>query len=346
VKWRVSIVAALGVALALYLVLFAGIGAVFSAAVAVGWSGFGILCLYALGLFLVLGLAWYVLLPDRSVADPRVFVWARMVRDAATEVLPFSQLGGIVLGARAAILKGVSPPFAFASTIVDVTTELLAQIAFIALGLAILSAHAPRTPYAASLTRASVIGLGLAVIAGGLFLALQRYGQWMTGKLATRLLRGAGAATAAVAAHFDAIYRSPARVGLSSAIHLAGWIASAIGTWIAFRLIGARIDLASVIAIESLVCAARSAAVFIPNALGVQEAAYAVLAPWFGVGAELGLAVSLLKRARDIAVGVPILLIWQGVESKRALAASPQVKRPRSRNQRTASSNASSGGRH
>jgi hypothetical protein len=124
VKWRVSIVAALGVALALYLVLFAGIGAVFSAAVAVGWSGFGILCLYALGLFLVLGLAWYVLLPDRSVADPRVFVWARMVRDAATEVLPFSQLGGIVLGARAAILKGVSPPFAFASTIVDVTTEL------------------------------------------------------------------------------------------------------------------------------------------------------------------------------------------------------------------------------
>jgi hypothetical protein len=30
--------------------------------------------------------------------------------------------------------------------------------------------------------------------------------------------------------------------------------------------------------------------------------------------------VSLLKRARDIAVGVPILLIWQGVEGQRALA--------------------------
>ena len=105
------------------------------------------------------------------------------------------------------------------------------------------------------------------------------------------------------------------------ALHFAGWIASAIGTWIAFRLIGAPVDLAAVLAIESLVYATRSAAVLVPNALGVQEAAYAVLAPLFGVGAEFGLAVSLLKRARDIAVGVPILLIWQAVEGQRALAA-------------------------
>ena len=89
------------------------------------------------------------------------------------------------------------------------------------------------------------------------------------------------------------------------------------------RLIGAQVDLAAVMAIESLVYATRSAAAFIPNALGVQEAAYTILAPLFGVGAEFGLAVSLLKRARDIAVGVPILLIWQAVEGRRALAARP-----------------------
>ncbi len=61
----------------------------------------------------------------------------------------------------------------------------------------------------------------------------------------------------------------------------------------------------------------RSAAFIVPNALGVQEGAYAVLAPLFGVGAEFGLAVSLLKRARDIAIGVPVLLIWQAVEGRR-----------------------------
>jgi putative membrane protein len=315
-KLRLLIIAALGVALAVYLVFFIGVGAVISAAVAVGWGGFAILCAYGLALFFVLGLAWYLLLPDLKAEKLWVFVRARMVRDAATEVLPFAQLGGIVFGARAAILQGIAPALAFASTIVDVTTELLAQIAFVALGLVILSVHAPHS----ALITALAVGLGVAAIGCGLFFALQRYGLWMTGKLAARLLRGAGAATAAVAANFDAIYRAPARVALSSAVHLAGWIASAIGIWIAFRLIGTRVELTSVLAIESLVCAARSAAVFVPNALGVQEAAYAVLAPLFGVGAEFGLAVSLLKRARDIALGVPILLVWQAAEGQRALA--------------------------
>ena len=55
----------------------------------------------------------------------------------------------------------------------------------------------------------------------------------------------------------------------------------------------------------------------------MQEGAYAVLAPLFGVGAEFGLAVSLLKRARDIAIGVPVLLLWQAVEGQRALAERP-----------------------
>src|SRR3984893_12405038 len=302
-KLRIVVIAALGFALALYLVMYVGLGAVFSAAVTVGWSGFAILCFYASGVFLLLGAAWYVLLPDSSPTRLWVFVWARMVRDAAAEVLPFSQLGGIVLGARAAILHGVATPLAFASMIVDVTTEMLAQIAYIALGVVLLSARAPRTSVAVSLKTVFVIGLALAAVAGGLFFALQRYGHRMTGKLTARLL--------------------PPRVGLSSALHLAAWIASALGTWIAFRLIGARVDLASAIAIESLVYATRSAAAFIPNALGVQEAAYAVLAPLVGVGAEFGLAVSLLKRARDIAIGVPILLIWQAVEGRRALAGRP-----------------------
>ena len=106
-------------------------------------------------------------------------------------------------------------------------------------------------------------------------------------------------------------------------MHFAGWIAAAGGVWIAFHLIGQRVDFASVIAIESLICATRSAALFVPNALGVQEAAYAVLTPLFGIGPEIGLAVSVLKRARDIALGLPILAIWQAVEGRRALTGEP-----------------------
>ena len=64
----------------------------------------------------------------------------------------------------------------------------------------------------------------------------------------------------------------------------------------------------------------------VPNGLGVQEAAYALLVPLFGIAAPVGIAVSLIKRARDIAVGVPILLIAQAVEGRRALA-EPDVNR-------------------
>jgi putative membrane protein len=319
VKLRIVIVAALGLALALYLVTYVGIGEVFAAAVAVGWSGFALLCLYILFPFLILGAAWYVLLAGRSPKGLRIFVWARMVRDAATEVLPFAQVGGIVIGARVAILHGISQPLVLASVIVDVTTEMLAQIAYIALGVAILSARAPRTSFTQSLTAGLMVGLAVAVIAGGVVLALQRHSQKMSARILARLFPGAVEATAAVTDALTAIYRSPLRVGVSVVLHFAGWIASAIGAWIAFRLIGAHIDLVSVLAIESLICATRSIAALIPNALGVQEAAYALLAPLFGVGAEVGLAVSLLKRARDISVGVPILLIWQAAEGQRAL---------------------------
>ncbi|MGO9945752.1 MAG: lysylphosphatidylglycerol synthase domain-containing protein [Steroidobacteraceae bacterium] len=323
-KLRIAIIAALGLALALYLVTHVGFAAVFSAAVAVGWGGFAILCLYVLGPFLILGAAWYVLLRDSPLKDLRLFVWARMVRDAATEVLPFSQVGGIVIGARAAILHGISQPLVFASVIADVTTEMLAQIAYIALGVAILSARVPRTAFTHSLITGLSVGLAIVVIAGAVFLVLQRYSRNMTARLLSRIFPGAVAATAGVTAALQAIYRSPLRVGVSVALHFAGWIASAIGVWIAFRLIGAHLDLAAVLAIESLICATRSVAALIPNALGVQEAAYAILAPLFGVGAEVGLAVSLLKRARDISVGVPILLIWQAAEGQRAFGRAQQ----------------------
>lgn len=315
-KLRIAIVAALGLALAFYVVFRIGSGAVLSALVTAGLGGFGIFCLYTLGLFLILGPAWNILLPYSPRGKFWVFVRARMVRDSAAELLPFSQLGGIVFGARAAVLQGVSQSLAFASAIVDVTTEMAAQIAYIALGVAILGVRAPRSAMGTSLTAALFIGLILAVIGCGVFLGLQRYGHSMLKMFSARLSRFV-AAMAPISTALDEIYRSPARVGASMVLHVIGWIASAVGTWIAFHLVGAGVDLEAVLAIESLVCAARSAAVFIPNALGVQEAAYAVLAPVFGIGADFGLAISLLKRARDIAIGVPILVIWQIVESHR-----------------------------
>ena len=319
-KRRAAVVAALGLCLALYVVIHIGFGTVVSAVARVGLGGFGLLCAYGLAMCPLLAAAWYVLLPRNGGKYFGVFVWARMIREAASDILPFSSIGGIALGARAAILHRVPAPLAFASTIVDVTTELLAQIAFIALGLAIVSKHAPATPFSASLDRFVLIGLAMAVIAGAVLLALQRYGHRLTARIAARFLPRAAEHTASVGATLDAIHARRSRVALSCGLHLAAWIASATGTWIAFRLMGAHVDFLFTIAVEAFVGAVRSAAVLVPSGLGIQEASYALLAPLLGVGAEFGLAVSLLKRARDIVLAVPILLISQAVEGRRLVA--------------------------
>jgi putative membrane protein len=319
-KLRLAVFSGLGVALALYLVTYVGWRGVLAAATGIGWGGFAIFCLCGLGLFLILGAGWHVLLPESWAGRTWVFVRSRMVRDSAAEVLPLSQFGGIALGVRAAILQGVPSRQACASMLVDVTTEMLAQVAYLALGIAILVARVPRSPVMVSLTSASMLGLTLAVVAGGLFVTVQRFGPRITARLAGPRLRGAQQAATGVSVALDEIYRSPLRVTLSGALHFAGWTGSALGVWLGFRLMGAHVDVLAVLAIESLVYATRSAAVLIPNALGVQEAAYALLAPLFGVGAEMALAMSVLKRARDIALGVPVLLLWHAAEGRRAVA--------------------------
>jgi len=321
VKIRVLIITVLGLALAWYLLTHAGWHAVWTAATTVGWGGFGLLCLAGLLVFLILGPAWYVLLPTSFGLRVWLFIWARMVRDGASDALPFSQVGGLVLGARAAILHGVSSPVAVASMIVDLTTEMLAQIVYIALGAIVLTTHVPHTPTAHSFMMIFSTALMIAIATGGAFVALQRHGHhWVARKIAARLIPGSAAHAASIAETLDTIYESPLRLATSLLLQFCGWIASAGVTWVAFRLTGHPIDFPSVIMIESLVHAARTAAFVVPSALGVQEAAYALLTPLVGVGKEIGLAVSLLKRARDIAIGIPIVLIWQTLEGRRVLA--------------------------
>jgi len=195
---------------------------------------------------------------------------------------------------------------------------MLAQIAYAVLGVAILLARVPRSSQVTSLTSACVIGLLLAAVAAGLFITVQRRGGRITARLARTLRRSAGHTFTGVGRALEIIYRSPVRVVLSVALHLAAWVGNGAVVWLGFRLIGAHIDVAAAIAIESLVYAIRSAGAFVPNALGVQEGAYLVLGPLFGVPPDLALAISVLKRARDIAIGVPVLLSWQAAEGRRA----------------------------
>ena len=160
------------------------------------------------------------------------------------------------------------------------------------------------------------------MLAGSIaFIVLQRRGLVIGGKLAERFMPAIARQTHEFHSRSAGHLRTSSRLASSSAIHLVGWIVSAIGTWLTIRLIGGHIGIANAIAIESILCALRSAAVVVPGALGVQEAGYVLMLPLFGLPPEMGLAVSLLKRGREIAIGVPVLLMWQGLEGRRVFAA-------------------------
>ena len=309
-----AVAAIAGLALIGILVTYYGADSVIRSLLAVGWTGFGTVCLIHIGLIAVMGVAWWALLPG---ASPWILIWGRLVRDAGSEVLPLSQIGGYLLGARAIVFAGVSGTVAAASTIVDVTLEFLAQIIFTAFAVVWLVHLTPD----AWIEIPVAIGLAFAtILAAGAVLA-QRYGFGLFDRFAGTIGRGWAERTAAGAGTLHAaiagIYERRAGLCTSFGLHLVCWIGATPEAWLALKFAGSPLDFGPVLVIEGLLYAIRSVAFAVPNAIGVQEGAYILLGESFGLTPEMALALSLLKRARDLVIGLPAFAAWQLLEGGR-----------------------------
>ncbi len=243
-----GLAAAAGLCLIAALVFHFGPHAVARTLIAVGWTGFAAVCSIHLALIVAMGIAWGMLVPGTSLWVP---VWGRLVRDSGSELLPLSQIGGYVLGARAVMLAGVDGTAAAASTIVDVTLELFGQLAYTALGLSCLIYVKPD----AAIATPVAIGLAAAALLAAAFLVVQRRGFDLLGRFARMLGRGWADKTASGAAALHtaltAIYRRRERVFSCLVLHLACWIASTLEAWVALRFAGASLGFATVLVIES-----------------------------------------------------------------------------------------------
>ena len=283
---------------------------------AIGWAGF--LAVIAAHLFVtaICGLAWFVL-PPAPRPGPAAFTGARLIRAGAGDILPLAQLGGFAIGMRAIALAGLPAALSVASVMVDATLEMLSQIAFIILALALLLLLRPGSnlalPFAA--------GLAIVAAVAVLWLLAQRRGfrfaRLITDRLAKRWKHTIAAGIASVGETIDGLYRRRPALGAGFVLHLAAWLLGALEIWLALQIAGIPLGVGPVLAIEGLLSAARGAAFFVPGAIGVQEGAYVLLGSAFGLTAETALALSLLKRARDVSLGLPALLVWQWVETGR-----------------------------
>lgn len=324
---RAGAIAALlaGAAGATCLIVRLGVHAIAGSALSVGWGGFALLCLYGLANFALLGLAWASLVPPFGVGRVVTFYWGRAIRDSAGDVLPFSQLGGMAIAARAVSLRGILLPLAFASTVVDVTVEIVAQIVFVLAGLVILLVRLPSLR-SSGFVETAVLGVVVAIVLAAAFIIAQRRGFSVLERVARRLLPAAAIHAGELDRAINRIHAHPLPLLTGFGLHLLGWFSAAFGLWFALTLIGRPHSFLDAAAIESLLCALRSATVFVPGAIGVQEAGYALMMPLFGLPAEIGVVVSLLKRGREIALAIPVLLSWQIAEGRRVLMPAPHLR--------------------
>lgn len=311
---------AIGAAATLWLVLRVGAASVGDGLRAVGWAGVLAVSAFHLIATTSMGLAWWNL---RRSGKPQLYVWGRLLRDAGSELLPLSQIGGYALAVRAPIMAGAPATAAVASVLVDATLEFLAEIAFVALGTVL----ALRLSNAAALIGPALLWMLLASVAAALFMLLQAREHDLLNVVARRFERGWFGPVLARAllaqAQLRQIYRRKRRIFQSLGLHLSAWLVAGAEAWLILRLIGAQIDLRHVLVLESLLYAARSLGFLVPGAIGVQEGAYLLLGGMLGIPGHVVLALSLVKRARDLVLGSAALASWQVLEGRRLTRAKP-----------------------
>ncbi|HEX9328290.1 MAG TPA: flippase-like domain-containing protein [Reyranella sp.] len=329
---RVSL--ALGISLGLGLMLalggYYGFGEIANGIRAAGWGVLAVIAFHPLQMIFS-ALGWQVLLEPHLAPRLVVLIGLRWIREAVNNLLPVAQIGGEVVAARLLRHNGVPLAAGGASVTVDLTMELVSQIIFTLLGLALLipGLHEPRV---VSWT------IGILALAGAavfLFIAAQRFGLFHLLERGLVRLAERGSAwsslgeVAGLHRAIVALYAAPARLGWSFGCHLISWLLGGLEVMIGLHFVGASVDFREALVIESLGQAARAMGFAIPASLGVQEGGYVLVCALFGVSPQAAIELSLLKRIREVALGVPALIMWQVVEARRLVGhAVAEVRTP------------------
>ncbi len=302
------------------LVVWFGAQAIGREVVAAGWAIPVTVVLHIVQLWLSAA-AWRLV-----VEGPAVTLRIRWIRESVNSLLPVAQLGGNLVGIRLLMQRGVSGAQAAAGTTIDLTIEAITQFLFTIVGIGALGALDVGKGSIAQGWGAWLDG-GLALMAVGLvgFVAAQRAGLMrFVEVLALRLgrmfpsfpidsVRGLNAELMRLQQNRGALLRA-------TLLHLLAWSLGVAETWIALAAMGIQTSPAQALVIESLGMAVRSAGFAVPGALGVQEGGFILVCGLFGIPAEDAIALSMLKRARELAVGVPGLIAWQWGEGRRVWA--------------------------
>ena len=312
----------LGLAVAIVLVTLEGWRTVSANIGRAGWPLLWLLPFHALPLLLdVLG--WRVLLARR---DPRhrattpVLFWIATIREASNRLLPLANIGGEIIGIRLLRWRGVAVATAAASVVMEVLLTIINQYVFIALGAVLLIATTARINTLDSV----LIALAFSLPLPAALIVVLRYGNPFARfeSLARKLLGASSTLLASLDGfrldlEIRALYARPLRLLLAGTWQLLGMVVGSFENWLILRLLGHPVGIVDAIALEALTQAVRHAFFVVPAALGVQEGGLILLGAMIGLPADISVALSLIKRLREIGFGVPALVSWQWIELRR-----------------------------
>ena len=214
-----------------------------------------------------------------------------------------------------------SSALAAASVIIDVLMQAATLLLFALIGLVMLVAHGADETIAGI----AATGLGLAILMlSGFYVAQRGAGRRLLFSMLSRLkFDGSWRMLGTVEAVYQSlstIYARRFNIAASGQVHMLGWLIGVAEVWIVFTCMGHPVSVGNALVIESLAQAVRGGAFVIPSAIGAQEAGLILLCGLFGIPPDQALALSLIKRAADVVVGLPGLVALQIVESSRLAA--------------------------
>ncbi len=308
---------AAGIAGTLLLIWYFGYAEVAAALAAGGW---GLLWVAAYRVFplSIDAVAWGRLFDDRARPSFWVLFWIRWVGESINSLLPVAQVGGDVIRARLAARNGTPGPEAAATVVVDFSVGILTQIIFCIVGVGLLLTQHGIHEQTAALSMLSAFAL---MGATALYLLPKMGALGIIARLIGRLSdNGAIRALAGKVTSLDqavlALHRRRWEVLNAFVLKLGGWMARTGETYLALHFLGFPIGVEEAIIIESLISAVRSAAFAVPGAFGVQEGGILLLGAMLGIPPGTSLALALVKRVREVVVGVPAIIGWSLFETR------------------------------
>ena len=313
-----------GVGLLGWLLLSLDVMAALGLVATLGWTGGALVLLpFALG-FAVEIVAWSLLFPQ-ALHGLRWFgrLWrVIMVGEAFNVLMPLGSLGGEPF--KALLLKrhyGVGYDASGVSLVMMQALLAMAQAPFVLLGVGLsaeLNVLPPGLQSGLAFTAFAFAGVMLLAWVGWQGRWLGQAITWLAARaFGQRLAKALAALYQLESQMFSFIGAHKRRFWMGLVLFFANWAAGAVEIWVILHLLDTPLSLAECWVIETAIVLVRSATFFIPANLGSFEAATVYVVAAMTGAPDLGLALALIRRGRELlwsaaGLGIGGWYHWQG----------------------------------